>query len=521
MNCANCGQPLNPGDEFCPQCGTPVPQPAGGRRKRIVVVGGDGSKINIGTAPPQPSGPSGDYCPICGAYNPPEGTFRCARCKRPFICLKHQDPATYWCVECAGRAESDEKKLFHLNYQFVYPFLPMGNEALAQVLISFTSREDADLSDVLPIPTHLCLVLDVSGSMNTPEKYPLLRQAIPHLIEALSDDDHLTIILFSQGCDILLSEPVAGCRGRAQEDAILQRMDRSGVMFGRMTLLAPGLRAALDEIEHFRSQRPMAVNRLYILTDGQLHDAEECYQLNPRLRALEAELHSYGFGHDFALETMKRIMEGIPGGTVKAILNTHDVKGTFGHIGDLAQRIVAQDAEFAFSFAKNVIAGDAFRYRPGTHYFGPVSSPTKEFKLKLGALERDRIYTFMLEGQLRPSSQPQQEVGKAELRYRYAGQWEKIESSVIISRTEDEWRCQRPDEHALDIYDVLHAIRDNNPEAQLKDLRARRAIYRREGADPALVALVERSIAKLERRETLSEDESRGLAADLWTDFAR
>ena len=392
----------------------------------------------------------------------------------------------------------------------------MKSEALAQALVTFTSREDIDAANMPSIRSHLCLVLDVSGSMNDPVKYPLLRQAIPILIDALQDDDHLTIVLFAQGYDVALaSEPVGCCR--TQMDDIIHRIDKSGVMFGRMTRMAPGLRAALDEIQHFRTRMPMAVNRLYILSDGELHDSEECYQLNPRLRTLEVELNSYGFGKNWAQETMKRIMEGVPGGTVKPIFNTQDVKATFGHLGELAENIVAQEAEFSFTFASDVMAGDAFRYKPGTHYFGSVDRRHKTFTAAVGALERDRIYTFLLEGRLRPSPLSQQEIGKAILRFRQGDRWQEIERPVLVSRTEEEWRIQHPNDQALEAYCVLDAMRRNDPEAQLEALRARRAIYQREGADPELFLLVERAIGKLVRGEALTEDDHRGLAADKQT----
>lgn len=516
MNCAKCNQPLASDARFCPNCGAKVLQTANGIRIGGVAVDASGgtSVINIGAAS---AATSGGHCPICGAYNKPEQTFRCANCERELICRKHQDSVTFWCSDCAGApSRMPSPGLFQFNYQFVYPYLPMNREALVQVVVNFTSRKDVDWSTLPSIPTHLCLVLDVSGSMNTPDKYPLLRQAIPYLIHALSDDDYLTIILFSIGHDVALpTERVSQCKTRI--NTILNRIDRSGIIFGGGTLLERGLRAAMDEVEHFRQHTPIANHRIYVLTDGELHDAEQCYQLNPRLRSLEVELHSYGFGKDFALDTMKRIMEGLPGGTVKAILNTQEVKNTFSHIGELAERIIAQDAEFTFTFAQDVIPGDAFRYHPGIHYFGMVDQRSKTFSVKLGTLERDRVYTFLLEGRLNARGQPQQEIGKAMLQYRQGGKREKIQTDVVVNRTNDAWRTQRPDEQALEIFHVLDATRRDDPQTQLKALYARRAIYRREGADPALVSLVEHAIEKLERGEQLTEEQARGLQADKAT----
>jgi len=47
-----------------------------------------------------------EECPICGKSNFPENTFRCKSCKRPFICLQHQNPQTYLCTECENTKKS-------------------------------------------------------------------------------------------------------------------------------------------------------------------------------------------------------------------------------------------------------------------------------------------------------------------------------------------------------------------------------------------------------------------------------
>jgi hypothetical protein len=193
-------------------------------------------------------------------------------------------------------------------------------------------------------------------------------------------------------------------------------------MFGPGTLLAPALQEAISGVTQFRQTHPFVVNRLYILTDGELHDAEACLALNAGLRTLESEIHSYGFGPKFALESMRGIMKDIHGGTVKPIFNTSDVQSTFGHIGDLAQRIIAQDAHFTFIFSSGIIPGDAFRYQPGTQYFGSVDSLTKKFEVTIGPLEEDRVYTFAFEGRLPKSANGTYlKFGNAELEYRTQG----------------------------------------------------------------------------------------------------
>jgi len=58
------------------------------------------------TSQNKPIPPQYKECPVCGKMNVPDSTFRCKNCKRPFICLQHQNAQTYLCSEC------EEKKKF-------------------------------------------------------------------------------------------------------------------------------------------------------------------------------------------------------------------------------------------------------------------------------------------------------------------------------------------------------------------------------------------------------------------------
>ena len=81
------------------------------------------------------------------------------------------------------------------------------------------------------------------------------------------------------------------------------------------------------------------MNRLYILTDGQLHDADMCYEFNQELRNLNLEINSYGFGQDFAEETMRQIMNGCSGGRVKCIYHQNELPQEFAYIGKSSRLI--------------------------------------------------------------------------------------------------------------------------------------------------------------------------------------
>ena len=49
--------------------------------------------------------PEGSFvvCPICGRKNRPVDTFRCRECGQDNLCLRHQDEATFLCLDCKAR----------------------------------------------------------------------------------------------------------------------------------------------------------------------------------------------------------------------------------------------------------------------------------------------------------------------------------------------------------------------------------------------------------------------------------
>ena len=48
-------------------------------------------------------------CPVCGKKNHPENTFKCRKCGRDNLCLRHQDEKTFLCTNCADAQRTAQK----------------------------------------------------------------------------------------------------------------------------------------------------------------------------------------------------------------------------------------------------------------------------------------------------------------------------------------------------------------------------------------------------------------------------
>ena len=108
-------------------------------------------------------------------------------------------------------------------------------------------------------PTTLVFLLDVSGSMNAPDKLPLLKEAFGLLTEQLTEDDRVSIVVYAGASGVVLP-PTSGDQKERIREA-LERLEAGGSTAG-----ASGIETAYQlAAEHFR---PGGINRVLLATDG-------------------------------------------------------------------------------------------------------------------------------------------------------------------------------------------------------------------------------------------------------------
>jgi len=106
---------------------------------------------------------------------------------------------------------------------------------------------------------NLVFLLDVSGSMESPDKLPLLRNAMKLLVANLDADDHVAIVVYAGAAGVVL-EPTSG----AEQQTIMAALDR--LQAGGSTNGGAGIeRAYALAREHFEAG---AINRVILATDG-------------------------------------------------------------------------------------------------------------------------------------------------------------------------------------------------------------------------------------------------------------
>jgi Ca-activated chloride channel family protein len=138
---------------------------------------------------------------------------------------------------------------------------------------------------------HLVFLLDVSGSMNMPDKLPLLKNSFRMLVEALEPNDTVGIVVYAGAAGVVLEPtPVE------QKHRILAALDR--LRAGGSTAGGEGIRQAYALAE--ANYDPRAVNRVILATDGDfnvgIRNPEELKGFVERKRGSGIFLSVLGFG---------------------------------------------------------------------------------------------------------------------------------------------------------------------------------------------------------------------------------
>ena len=140
-------------------------------------------------------------------------------------------------------------------------------------------------------PANLVFLIDTSGSMDEPNKLPLLRNAMKMLVETLGPDDSVAIVTYAGNAGTVLEPTKAANKAR-----ILAALD--GLTSAGSTAGAEGIRQAYQLAE--LNLNKLGINRVILATDGDFNvgitDPAELKSFVERKRASGVYLSVLGFG---------------------------------------------------------------------------------------------------------------------------------------------------------------------------------------------------------------------------------
>lgn len=143
-------------------------------------------------------------------------------------------------------------------------------------------------------PSNLVFLIDVSGSMNQPNKLPLVKRSFEILVDQLRPEDHVAIVVYAGAAGVVL-EPTPG----SEKGKILNALEQ--LQAGGSTAGAAGLRLAYSLAkEHFNAK---GNNRVILASDGDFNvgessnDAMEKLIESKRKEGVYLTVLGYGMGN--------------------------------------------------------------------------------------------------------------------------------------------------------------------------------------------------------------------------------
>jgi Ca-activated chloride channel homolog len=108
-------------------------------------------------------------------------------------------------------------------------------------------------------PVNLVFLLDVSGSMSSPDKLPLVQQSLRMLLEGMNEEDRIAIAVYAGASGLAL--PSTTCDKKMQIAAALDELQAGGPTNG-----GQGIELAYKTAQkHFIKE---GINRVILATDG-------------------------------------------------------------------------------------------------------------------------------------------------------------------------------------------------------------------------------------------------------------
>ncbi|MDN2580364.1 VWA domain-containing protein [Aquibium sp. ELW1220] len=199
--------------------------------------------------------------------------------------------------------------------------------------------------------SNLVFLIDTSGSMNQPDKLPLLKNAFRLLVDRLSEKDSVAIVAYAGSAGTVL-EPTPG----SEKEKILAALDRLDA--GGSTAGEEGLRQAYRLAQE--SFIEGGVNRVMLATDGDFNvgqsSDEELKRLIEAKRASGVFLSVFGFGRGNYNDQMMQTIAQNGNGTAAYIDTLAEAEKTLVQEASSTLFTIAGDVKIQVEFNPATVA---------------------------------------------------------------------------------------------------------------------------------------------------------------------
>ena len=194
-------------------------------------------------------------------------------------------------------------------------------------------------------PANLVFLVDVSGSMDEPDKLPLVKKTLRILTEQLRPQDKVTLITYASGEELVLP-PTSG----DNKDEILRAINK--LQAGGSTAGESALKMAYEQAQ--KAYVKNGINRILLATDGDFNvgvsSTEALKSMVAEKRKSGISLTTLGFGTGNYNEDMMEQIADAGDGNYSYIDNEKEAKKVLQHQLTSTLATVAQDVKIQVEF---------------------------------------------------------------------------------------------------------------------------------------------------------------------------
>ncbi len=199
--------------------------------------------------------------------------------------------------------------------------------------------------------SNLVFLIDVSGSMNSHDKLPLLKNSFRLLVNNLNEDDTVGIVVYAGAAGTVL-EPTKG----SEKGKILAALDK--LQAGGSTAGGEGVRKAYELAEANFSKD--GLNRVILATDGDfnvgIRDPEELKSFVERKRETGIFLSVLGFGQGNYHDALMQKLAQNGNGNAAYIDNLNEARKVLVDEASSTLFTIAKDVKIQIEFNPNLVA---------------------------------------------------------------------------------------------------------------------------------------------------------------------
>lgn len=204
----------------------------------------------------------------------------------------------------------------------------------------------AELKADQRLPSNLVFLIDVSGSMQAPDKLPLVKSALKTLVAALNENDRLSLVVYA-GSDRVVLEPMAGTEAnRAAMITAIDALDAGGSTAGEK-----GIQRAYDIAESAFIKG--GNNRVILCTDGDFNVGlvgDDLTRLIEERRDRGVTLTTLGFGTGNYKDSQLEQLADHGNGMYAYVDSQEEADRLFGKELVSSLQLVAKDTKIQLTF---------------------------------------------------------------------------------------------------------------------------------------------------------------------------